>query len=262
MTDRATLLRRAAPWVSLLIVVLLWQAAVTIGGAPPMLLPRPAQTAASLWASFASGEILPHIRATLGGAAIGYALGSLIAITLAAAMATVPLLERMLMLHVVAFQAIPKVALAPLIFIWFGFGAPSTIALVTLSCFYPVFVNTFTGIRSADPNLIALFRACNASRWHLFRAVQLPWAADQIFVGLQIGVVFALIAAVVMEFVNGSAGLGYTIQAAATTLDTASVFAALLLLAFIGIAASALLRAARRRIVFWEGDADSTAQLH
>ncbi len=262
MTGRGALLRRLAPWVSLFAIVLLWQAAVTIGGAPPMLLPRPAQTAASLWASLASGEILPHIAATLSGAAIGYVLGSAIAITVAAAMATVPLLERLLMLHVIAFQAIPKVALAPLIFIWFGFGTPSTVALVTLSCFYPVFVNTFTGIRSTSPDLITLFRACNASRWHLFHSVQLPWATGQIFVGLQIGVVFALISAVVMEFVNGSAGLGYTIQAAATTLDTASVFAALLLLAFIGVAASALLRAARRRIVFWEGDARGAAQLH
>jgi NitT/TauT family transport system permease protein len=262
VSERRARLRRLAPWVSLLIIVLIWQAAVTIGGAPPMLLPRPAQTAVSLWESLASGEILPHIGATLSGAAIGYLAGSLIAIMVASAMATVPLIERLLMLHIVAFQAIPKVALAPLVFIWFGFGTPSTVALVTLSCFYPVFVNTFSGIRATDPNLIALMQACHASRWHLFRTVQLPAAAGQIFVGLQIGVVFALISAVVMEFVNGSAGLGYTIQAAATTLNTASVFAALLLLAFIGITASTLLRIARRKIVFWEGESSDAAQLH
>lgn len=243
-----------APLTSLLVVLALWQAASVWGNVPAMLLPRPLQALQALLELFVSGEVWQHLGATLKGAAVGYALGSALALVLAALMAVYRPIDRLLMTHVQAFQAIPKVALAPLVFIWFGFGSASTITLVTMSCFYPVFVNAFVGFRAADPNLIDLYRAFGAGRGRTFWSVRLPWAASQIFVGLEIGVVFSLISAVVMEFICGTEGLGYLIQAASTTLDTASVFASLMLLAAIGIGSSALVRLSRRAIVFWEAE--------
>ena len=255
-------LRVVAPLISLLLIVAGWQAAVVFWSVPSTLIPRPAQTALSLWQSIVSGEMLPHILATVGGAAIGYAVGSVAALLLASVMAVSVMMERLLTVHLQAFQAIPKVALAPLVFLWFGFGQASTVALVAMSCFYPVFVNTFAGLRAANADLIALYRVFGAGRLRIFVSVQLPCAAGQVFVGLQVGVVFALISAVVMEFVSGSQGLGYTIQAASTTLDTASVFASLLLLAAIGVSSAALVRYARKRVVFWERGSAYEENLH
>lgn len=251
---RADIVRRAAPWVSLLVVLALWQAASVWGKVPSMLLPRPMQALQALAELFVSGEIWPHLGATIKGASAGYVLGSVLALLFAALMAVFRPVDHLLMTHLQAFQAIPKVALAPLVFIWCGFGAASTITLVTMSCFYPVFVNAFVGFRAADPDLLAMYRAFGSGRARIFWSVQLPSAASQIFVGLEICVVFALISAVVMEFIAGTEGLGCLIQAASTTLNTPSVFAALILLALIGIGSSAIVRWARRRVVFWEAE--------
>jgi NitT/TauT family transport system permease protein len=163
-------------------------------------------------------------------------------------------LERMLIVPVMAFQSIPKVALAPLVFLWMGFGSRSSIALVALACIYPVFVNSFTGFRAVDANLVDLLRASGAGPLRIFWSVRLPSAAPQVFVGLEVSVVFALLAAVVMEMVAGERGLGVRIQSASATLDMATVFGAVALLALIGIAASALVRALRRKLVFWQRD--------
>jgi NitT/TauT family transport system permease protein len=130
----------------------------------------------------------------------------------------------------------------------------SSVVLVALACIYPVFVNSFTGLRSVDPNLVDLYRASGAGRWRIFWSVRLPSAAPQVFVGLEVSVVFALLAAVVMELVAGERGLGVRIQSASSTLDMATVFGAVAVLAAIGVACGAALRRLRRRIVFWQQD--------
>src|SRR5690606_26008923 len=129
-----------------------------------------------------------------------------------------------------AFQATPKVAVAPLIFIWVGFGIESTVVLVALICLFPIFANTISGMRSANPDLIDLYRAFSAGRWKIFWNVKLPAAAGQIFTGLQVSVLFALTGAVVMEFITGVRGLGFLIENSAGTLDVATIFASLVVL--------------------------------
>jgi len=245
-------LRVAAPFVTVAALVLAWWLATRVFGTPTMLLPDPATTLQRLAADLGSGELLRDALATVSAAALGYVLGVGLAFALAAAMALSRLAERLLVVPVMAFQSIPKVALAPLIYLWVGFGMQSSVALVALACIYPVFVNSLTGLRAVDANLVDLYRACGAGRWRIFWAVRMPSAAPQLFVGLEISVVFALLAAVVMELVAGERGLGVRIQAASATLDMAGVFGAVALLAVIGIACSALLRAFRRRLVFWQ----------
>jgi NitT/TauT family transport system permease protein len=248
-------LRTIAPFITLAAALGLWLLATRVLGAPAMLLPDPWLTLQGLWAGLRSGELVADAAATVSAAAAGYAIGAAAAFALAAAMALSRTLERFLIVPVMAFQSIPKVALAPLIALWIGFGARSSIALVALACIYPVFVNSFTGFRAVDPNLVDLYRASGAGPLRIFWSVRLPSAAPQLFVGLEVSIVFALLAAVVMELVAGERGLGVRIQSASATLDMASVFGAVALLAAIGIAATALLRAVRRKLVFWQRDA-------
>ena len=153
---------------------------------------------------------------------------------------------------VVAIQSIPKVALAPLLIVWFGFGVSSKMVLVALICFFPVFINSFYGFRSANPDLLRLYKAFGSSRLHVFRQVKLPSAASSIFAGLQIGVVLALIGAVVGEFVSSKEGLGYLIQSSTLSFDVATMFASVVSLSIIGITASTLVRWVQARVVFWE----------
>lgn len=248
-------LRRVAPFVTLALVLAAWLLATRVFGAPAMLLPDPWLTLQALWGGLRSGEIAADAWATVSSAALGYAIGATVAFFLAAAMALSRPVERLLLVPVMAFQSIPKVALAPLLFLWIGFGMGSSVALVALACIYPVFVNSFTGFRAVDPNLVDLYRAAGAGRWRIFRAVRLPSALPQVFVGLEVSVVFALLAAVVMELVAGERGLGVRIQAASGTLDMVTVFGAVAVLAAIGITSSAVLRALRRKLVFWQRDA-------
>lgn len=255
-------LRVVAPFVTLAAVLAAWLLATRVLGAPAMLLPDPWTTLQGLVAALRSGELAADALATVSAAAAGYAIGAAFAFALAALMAQSRIAEHMLLVPVMAFQSIPKVALAPLIYLWVGFGAGSSITLVALACIYPVFVNSFAGFRSVDGNLLDLYRAAGAGPLQTFFSVRLPSALPQLFVGLEISVVFALLAAVVMELVAGERGLGVRIQAASATLDMATVFGAVAVLAAIGIAASALLRALRRRLVFWkrdEGTVEATA---
>jgi NitT/TauT family transport system permease protein len=247
-------LRRAAPFISVAILLLAWVLATRVFGAPSMLLPDPVVSLRLLWNGLRSGELPGDALATVSSAAVGYVIGCTIAFGLAAAMALSRSVERLLLVPVIAFQSIPKVALAPLIFLWAGFGMRSSVVLVALACIYPVFVNSFTGLRSVDPNLVDLYRASGAGRWRIFWSVRLPSAAPQVFVGLEVSVVFALLAAVVMELVAGERGLGVRIQSASSTLDMATVFGAVALLAAIGVACGAALRRLHRRIVFWQQD--------
>jgi NitT/TauT family transport system permease protein len=252
VTRRLPRLRTVAPFITLAVLLAAWLLATRVFGAPAMLLPDPWLTLVGLSDGLRSGELPADVLATVASAAAGYAIGAAAAFMLAAAMAVSRTIERLLLVPVMAFQSIPKVALAPLIFLWVGFGARSSVALVALACIYPVFVNSFTGLRAVDPNLVDLYRASGAGPLRIFWSVRLPSAAPQVFVGLEVSIVFALLAAVVMELVAGERGLGVRIQSASATLDMATVFGAVALLAGIGVAATALLRAARRRFIFWD----------
>jgi NitT/TauT family transport system permease protein len=148
---------------------------------------------------------------------------------------------------------VPKVALAPLVIVWFGFGIESKIVLVALICFFPTFINVIAGFRSVDPAMVDMMHAFGASRLRILFEVKLPAAAGAIIAGLQVGVVLGLIGAVVGEFIASTHGLGHLIQNAATNLDLGAVFAAIASLAAFGIIGTQALRLLHRRVVFWEG---------
>jgi NitT/TauT family transport system permease protein len=248
------------PLITLVCSVAAWHLAVVLLKIPGYILPPPMDIANNIVSSFADGTIWPHIGYTLHATIAGYVVGCGLALVCGAVLAESATFEKFVYPLVVALQAMPKVALAPLILVWFGFGIASKIVLVVLICFFPLFVNTIVGLRQADAELIDACRAFSASRWYVFFHVKLPSAAGGIFAGLQIAVSLALIGAVVGELVASQKGLGYMIGAAAASMAVSTMFAGVILLAIMGIAGTEAVRWLHRKVVFWEEGQNPGAQ--
>jgi len=198
----------------------------------------------------------PHILVTVGEAAIGFAIAVAIGLTLGTLIAEFRVVERILYPYLVALQTMPKIALAPVLLVWFGFGLGSKIAVAAVISLFPVLVNTIAGLKNCDPGRLDVLRALGASRWDCFRLVKLPNALPFVFSGLSAAVMFALTGALVGEFVGASAGLGYLIVQANSNMDIPQVFAILLILVLIGVAAFAATQMARRKFLFWSATED------
>lgn len=245
--------------VAVAIALSVWQGVTATGLVPGYLLPGPGAVALALWTAIADGTLAHHLAPTLQAAAIGYVLGSLAGILLAALIAESRMAERFLIVHLLALQAVPKVAVAPLIFLWVGFDLSGNIILVALICFFPVFANALAGFRAVEPGLLDLMRIAGASRLHRFAQLRLPTAATHIFAGQEVAVTFALIGCVVMEFVGSTRGIGFLIQDASNSFDLPLTFACIVSLGVIGIAGNAAVRQLRRRLVFWQPDGAAPA---
>lgn len=246
-----------SPTLTLIVLLAIWQFVTSTAMVPAYLIPQPRDVATAAWVLFSSGTILPHLATTASEMVLGFVLGSIVALVAAFVVAEYREVERCVYPFVVALQSMPKVALAPLLIVWFGFGLASKVVLVALICFFPVFVNALTGMQAARSELVDLYKAFSAPRWKIFLDVKLPSAAGAIFAGLQVGLVLALLGAVVGEFVAAQQGLGSLIQASSLNFDVPTMFVCIIMLAAMGSAASALVRFAHRRIVFWEGSATS-----
>ena len=248
------------PLATLLILVALWDAAIRVFKVPNYILPTPYAVLEALQRGYIEGLFWKHFLFTLESMVLGYVLGCALAFLLGCLFAESRVVEQMFLPFVVALQSMPKVALAPLIIVWFGFGLESKVVMVALVCFFPMFINTAVGLKATNPALLDLMRAFSASPWHILTRIKIPSAAGHIFAGLQIAVVLGLIGAVVAEFVSSTRGLGHLISAAAVNLETNTMFAALVSLAVLGVSGSMAIRWLHSRIVFWEkGAAAQTA---
>lgn len=239
------------PVGALAVTILAWHLATTSGLIASYLLPTPAKVLEAAREALQNPIFWRHLGSTLHATLLGWAIGSAIAVLLAALIAEFKPFERFLILPLTAIQAIPKVSIAPLVFLWAGFGIEGKTILVVLICFFPVFANALVGFRTADQNLIDLMRAAGASRLHRFLEVKVPTAAPYLFAGLEVAVSFALIGCVVMEFIGATRGMGFLIQDASNAFDLATVFTAILTLGLLGVVGNALVRLLHRRVVFW-----------
>lgn len=241
------------PIISLALFFLFWDRAILWFSVPAYLLPGPIDVGRTLWVGYVGGRFWPHLGMTLYEMALGYVIGCSAALVVGGLVAESRIIERVIYPFVISLQSMPKVALAPLIIVWFGFGATSKVVMVALICFFPTFVNCVTGLKAANADLIDLYRAFKASRISIFLNVKLPSAAGSIFAGLQISVVLALIGAVVGELIAARQGLGYLIQSSTLNFDVATMFAAIISLAVVGVSVTTIIRAIQARVVFWEG---------
>jgi NitT/TauT family transport system permease protein len=242
--------------IGLVALIALWIMAVRFLRVPPYILPAPEAVLNALWSGIAispaspKGYYLP-LWSTLSNAATGFAIGSGLGLVLGSLMAESRLVEKLLMPYAFALQSLPKVAIAPLVVIWFGFGDGSKVAIAALLAFFPVLINSFTGLRATEPERIDLMRSLSATRFETYRIVKLPNAAPFIFAGLDMAVVYALLGAIVAEFLGAQQGMGVVITQAQAVSDVAGVFAALVILGVLGIALHSSVRRLEHRVVHW-----------
>ena len=216
------------------VVLLLWQAACAMFHIPRVILPAPAEIAAELW------HILPTLLReavpTMLDSLAAFALASTLGVGLAVALTYSPLIRDTLYPNLVAFQIIPKVALAPMFVVWLGISSQSRIAFSTFVCFFPVVISAVVGFESADASTLRLCRSLTASDWQSFRLVRFPFALPAIFSGMKIAMTMAVIGVIIGEFISAKAGLGFYILYASSRMETAAIFAALFTLCMIGAA--------------------------
>lgn len=234
------------------VLILLWEAAVRLLAIPNYILPPPSAVTMGLVRGIMSGVYLEHIGVTLTETLAGFVIGCVFGFLLGAAVALSPRFEYFIYPLIVMFQAMPKVALAPLIVVWFGLGITSKIVGAALVCFFPLMINTIVGLRAADDDRVALMRSLAATPLQIFWMLRLPGAGPTIFAGLEIAMIFALIGAIVAEFVGSENGLGMLIQSMNFSMDVAGQFSVLFILALLGLALNACVAAVRRRVIFWD----------
>jgi NitT/TauT family transport system permease protein len=221
------------PALTLGAFVTLWEAAVRLVGLPVWILPSPMSIAQ---ATYAWAPRLPlHIGVTLYETLAGFALATLAGVLLSSLVIHSPFLQGTLYPILLGLQSVPKVAIAPLLLIWLGYGEVPKIVVVFLVCFFPIVVSMVTGLSAVPSELMDLMRSLSPSRYQVFVKIRFPTAIPYLFVGLKVAVTLAVIGAVIGEFVSSERGLGYIILAATSQLNTSLGFGALVLLTLMSI---------------------------
>ena len=252
---RASVLRRLPEWAlsTTLFVALLvgWQAFIDLRGLPPLVLPGPAVVWRVMVEQLGQGALWPHVWTTLAEVSAGFLVGSALGLALGTAVAFSGRLGRVIRPYIVASQAMPKLALAPIMVVWFGFDLTPKVVIAGLISFFPLFENMVAGLQAAEPDALELFHSLRASRWQTFAKLRLPWALPFIMAGLRVALILSLVGAVVGEFVGANKGLGALIVSAQGTMNTPLMFAVFVILTVVGIVLSLLADAAERAVLRW-----------
>ncbi len=247
---------RARPHVPLIplvfvLFVLGWEWIVRAWHVQPFILPGPSAIATALAGGIRSSLFIAHFWVTLYETLAGFLIAAVAGITIGAVIAQFRVVEKTFYPYLVALQTLPKIAIAPLIIVWFGFGISSKIVIAAMVAFFPVLVNVIVGLKTIDAAKLDLMRSLNATRWQTFRLVRFPNALPFVFAGLDIAIVFSVLGAIVGEFVGAQRGLGNLILQYNFSLDIAGVFAVLILLSALGVALHLIMQALQKRLIFW-----------
>jgi NitT/TauT family transport system permease protein len=238
------------PTAIFFVMLVLWQVIVIVLKVPQAILPTPLviiETMAKHW------ELLMiHSWPTLSECLMGFGLAVVVGMGLGISLAFFPKFHNSVYPLIVAFQVVPKVALAPLFIVWFGLGTLSRVLLAFVIAFFPMVVNTYAGILSTDPLMVRMAHSFSANRWTVFCKIEFPNALPYIFSGLKIGITFAVIGIIVAEFVTAQKGLGYLIVFAEGNIDTPLLMAAITVLSIIGVALYAAIVALEKLVVTWD----------
>jgi putative hydroxymethylpyrimidine transport system permease protein len=233
-------------------LLLAWQALVLITGAPPFMLPGPAQVVTTLAGRL--GLVLWHALFTAAEILLGLGLGAALGVASALTLAYFGSARRWLLPVLVVSQAVPVFALAPLLVLWFGYGLASKVAMATLIIYFPVTAAFFDGLRRTEPGWLDLAQCMGGSRWRVLRHIRVPAALPALASGLRVATSVAPIGAVVGEWVGASAGLGYLMLQANARMQVDLMFAALLVLALLAVALYFAVDGALRRALPWQPD--------
>ncbi|HEY8871358.1 MAG TPA: ABC transporter permease [Candidatus Limnocylindrales bacterium] len=235
---------------ALAVFVVAWKVVVVVGGYPVFILPPPEVVVARFVRAWSDGTIEPHFEATMSEIALGFGVGAGLAIAIGYVLARSPLAARLLSPYIVAAQATPILALAPLLALWFGPGLLGKVVICALIVFFPVAVATMVGIRSVDARLLELGRSLRATRRQVFVTLEVPAALPSILGGLRVGVTLAVVGAIIGEWAGADKGLGVLINLARGSLfDIPLLFATLFTIALIGIGLYLIVVLAEQRLV-------------
>ena len=229
-----------------------WEAVVRVFQIPVFILPAPTQVGMALYRGIASGVYLDHLKYTLLETLLGFIVGAALGFFLGTAVAMNRYVEFFFYPYIVMFQSLPKVALAPLIVVWFGLGLTSKVINAALVAFFPLLVNTMVGLKSADEDRVSLMRSLAASNQQIFWMLRLPNALPFVMAGLDVAMIFALIGAIVAEFVGAQRGLGMLIQSMNFNMDVSGQFSILIILSLVGLILNRIIMLIRRRVMFWD----------
>jgi NitT/TauT family transport system permease protein len=223
------------PSLILLAILTAWEFTVRTLGIHPLILPTPTLVIESLITNVANGYLLKHTGVTLIEILGGFGLGALLGIGLGILISQSTRLHSILNPYIIASQTMPKLALAPLFILWFGYGYTPKILITALICFFPLFESTMTGLTLIPKDHLALFRSLNATKWQTLVKLRIPHSLPYIFSGFRVAIILSVVGAVVSEFVGANAGLGALILVSHGMLDTPLMFAVFFLLTAIGL---------------------------
>jgi NitT/TauT family transport system permease protein len=249
--SRMLLERYGPPAVAGVVLLAAWEFLPPAFSVSKLLIPPPSSVAASLQTIFERGLLVENLLVTLFETLAGFVIGSSAAVFVAFLITRSQLVERALMPYLVGFQALPKVALAPLIVVWIGIGIESKITIAAIIAFFPVLINSIVGFSTVETEKVELMRSLVASRWQEFRIVIFPNSLPFIFAGLNVAIVFSITGALVGEFIGADRGLGNMLMQLNFNMDISGMFGILVVLAIMGITLHGMIRFFHRRLVFW-----------
>ena len=237
------------PVVFVVAVLLVWWLVTAMKWVKPFIIPSPGDT----WAAFSNNAayLAQHTWVTTYETLVGFVIAVIVGLFVAVIMVYSRGLEQTLYPVILFAQVIPKIAIAPLFIVWLGFGMEPKILVAVLMAFFPVVISGLAGLRSVDPEILQLTSTMGAGRWRTFTKVRLPAALPELLSGLKVAATLAVTGAVVGEFVGANEGLGYVILQANGNLDTAMLFAALIIMSLMGVLLFAIIQIAEKFLIPW-----------
>ena len=261
MTGRAG---KFLPWIStavaIVVIVVIWKLVIAVFNVSPFVLPQPEDVLRGVRELVQSKNFWSDARVTLEETLIGFAIALVLGLTLRIVLGRVAWLEQAMRPVIVASQVVPKVALIPLFIIWFGFGITSKIIIVALLSFFPILLNVILGVRSVDTGHRDVMRSLNAGRWQTFRRLEYPSTLPYILAGMEVGIVFAVVGAVVGEYLGGDQGLGYRIVTSLNNLEAETLFAVILVLTLLGLLLYLAVVVLKRFLIPWHASTIDTTR--
>jgi len=253
--DRTAFLRRrehrAVKVLTLLGILALWELFTRVGWVPALFLPSPLGVLRELIEMARSGQILVHVTASLRRLLLGFAVGAGAGISVGVAVGFFSLAEAVGQPLIAATFPIPKIALLPLLILWLGIGEASKVAVIALGVFFPMAINTYAGVRQADPLLIRAAVSFGAGRWSVIRKVVIPSALPMVFAGLRLGAGTALLLLVAAEMIGAESGIGFLVLQAGNLMETTRLMVGIVVLSLLGVLSHWALTWLERLVIPW-----------
>jgi sulfonate transport system permease protein len=242
---------RLLPWLVPIALISVWQLAAFNGWISVRVLPAPSAVAQAAWTLTVSGDLTKHVQISAGRALLGLAVGGSLGLVLGLVTGSFRWAETLLDSSIQMVRNIPPLALIPLVILWFGIDEVAKLFLIAVAVFFPIYINTFHGIKNVDPGLIEMGRTYGLSRWELYRHIIVPGALSSILVGLRFALGLMWVILIVAETISAQSGIGYLTMNAREFLQTDVVLVGILLYALLGKLADVCAKTLERHCLRW-----------